>query len=86
MVSPSPSALHSTSSSTIVAMADITIRSLGRSGTRERPYCAALGYACDHIFEALTLEHLAEAAGMSRRQFGRPRIPGADRRHTRAHG
>lgn len=49
----------------------ITIRGLGRSGTRERPYCAALGYACDHMSEALTLEHLAEAAGMSRRQFSR---------------
>jgi transcriptional regulator GlxA family with amidase domain len=32
---------------------------------------AALGYARDHIAEALTLEHLAEAAGMSRRQFSR---------------
>jgi transcriptional regulator GlxA family with amidase domain len=32
---------------------------------------AALGFARDHIAEALTLEHLAEAAGMSRRQFSR---------------
>jgi transcriptional regulator GlxA family with amidase domain len=32
---------------------------------------AALGYARDHIAETLTLEHLAEAAGMSRRQFSR---------------
>jgi len=32
---------------------------------------AAVGYARDHIAEALTLEHLAEAAGMSRRQFSR---------------
>jgi transcriptional regulator GlxA family with amidase domain len=32
---------------------------------------AALGYARDHITEALTLERLAEAAGMSRRQFSR---------------
>jgi len=32
---------------------------------------AAIGYARDHIAEALTLEHLAEAAGMSRRQFSR---------------
>jgi len=31
----------------------------------------ALGYARDHIAETLTLEHLAEAAGMSRRQFSR---------------
>jgi transcriptional regulator GlxA family with amidase domain len=31
----------------------------------------ALGYARDHIAEALTLEHLAEAAGMRRRQFSR---------------
>lgn len=32
---------------------------------------AALGYARDHISVALTLEQLAEAAGMSRRQFSR---------------
>jgi len=32
---------------------------------------AAIGYARDHIAEALTLEDLAEAAGMSRRQFSR---------------
>jgi transcriptional regulator GlxA family with amidase domain len=32
---------------------------------------AALGYARDHIAEALTLENLAEAVGMSRRQFSR---------------
>jgi transcriptional regulator GlxA family with amidase domain len=32
---------------------------------------AALGFARDHIAEALTLERLAEAAGMSRRQFSR---------------
>jgi transcriptional regulator GlxA family with amidase domain len=32
---------------------------------------AALGFARDHIAEALTFEHLAEAAGMSRRQFSR---------------
>jgi transcriptional regulator GlxA family with amidase domain len=32
---------------------------------------AAIGYARDHIAEPLTLEHLAEAVGMSRRQFSR---------------
>ena len=32
---------------------------------------AALGFARDHIAETLTLEDLAEAAGMSRRQFSR---------------
>jgi transcriptional regulator GlxA family with amidase domain len=32
---------------------------------------AAVGYARDHINEALTLERLADAAGMSRRQFSR---------------
>src|SRR6476660_9743947 len=32
---------------------------------------AVLGYARDHIAEELTLEHLAEAVGMSRRQFSR---------------
>ncbi len=32
---------------------------------------AAIGYARDHIAEALTLENLAEAVGMSRRQFSR---------------
>jgi transcriptional regulator GlxA family with amidase domain len=32
---------------------------------------AAIGYARDHIAEALTLEDLAEAVGMSRRQFSR---------------
>src|SRR5438477_5484498 len=32
---------------------------------------AAIGYARDHIAEALTLEHLAEPAGMSQRQFSR---------------
>lgn len=32
---------------------------------------AALGYARDHIAEALSVEHLAEAAGMSLRQFSR---------------
>jgi len=31
----------------------------------------ALTYAHDHITETLTLEHLADAAGMSRRQFSR---------------
>jgi transcriptional regulator GlxA family with amidase domain len=31
----------------------------------------ALTYARDHITETLTLEHLADAAGMSRRQFSR---------------
>jgi transcriptional regulator GlxA family with amidase domain len=31
----------------------------------------AVGYARDHIAEALTLEHLADAVGMSRRQFSR---------------
>jgi transcriptional regulator GlxA family with amidase domain len=32
---------------------------------------AAVGYARDHITEALTLERLADAVGMSRRQFSR---------------
>jgi transcriptional regulator GlxA family with amidase domain len=32
---------------------------------------ATLGYARDHIAEVLTVERLAEAAGMSLRQFGR---------------
>ena len=32
---------------------------------------AVLGYARDHIAEELTLERLAEAVGMSRRQFSR---------------
>ena len=32
---------------------------------------AAIGYARDHIAETLTLEDLAEAVGMSRRQFSR---------------
>jgi transcriptional regulator GlxA family with amidase domain len=32
---------------------------------------AALGYARDHVAEALTVERLAEAAGMSLRQFSR---------------
>jgi transcriptional regulator GlxA family with amidase domain len=32
---------------------------------------AAIGYARDHIAEALTVERLAEAAGMSLRQFSR---------------
>jgi transcriptional regulator GlxA family with amidase domain len=32
---------------------------------------AALGYARDHIADTLTVEHLADAAGMSLRQFSR---------------
>jgi transcriptional regulator GlxA family with amidase domain len=38
---------------------------------RNNRISAALGYARDHIAEALTLERLAEAACMSRRQFSR---------------
>jgi transcriptional regulator GlxA family with amidase domain len=46
---------------------------------------AAVGYARDHINEALTLERLADAAGMSRPPV-QPRIQSADRHDARACG
>ena len=72
MVSRSPRASHSISSSTIVAMAD-NRNSQPPSNWHQRTsvFLPLLGYARDHIAEELTLEHLAEAVGMSRRQFSR---------------
>jgi len=65
-------AWHSTSLSTIAAMADnpnSPLPSISRQRMTGLPLPLAI--ARDHIAEALTVERLAEAVGMSLRQFSR---------------
>jgi AraC-like DNA-binding protein len=71
LVSTSPRASHSTfvyhrrhgGQSQFAASVDLA--------PKNNRISVAIGYARDHIAEALTLENLAEAVGMSRRQFSR---------------
>jgi transcriptional regulator GlxA family with amidase domain len=72
MVSRLPRASHSISSSTIVAMAgNRNSQPPSILAPKNKRISGVLGYARDHIAEEPTLERLAEAVGMSRRQFSR---------------